>query len=128
VPSEIQRSIETRRVSRDSLDRRRARWAGLVGFILALALPAALWHRAIAIIAEDFRLELGYLVTGWTGYTLIVVGLLFSIPVVLSIGRDPSSRLYPRSRQAYAGWGVVLYLLGMLLASQVQQIAETPAQ
>jgi hypothetical protein len=128
VPSEIQRSIETRTVSRDSLDRRRARWAGLVGFIVALALPAALWHRAIAIIAEDFRLELGYLVTGWMAYALIALGLLFTVPVVLSIGRDPSSRLYPRSRQAYAGWGVVLYLLGMLLASQVQQIAETPAQ
>ena len=34
-------------------------------------LPAALWHRAIAIIAEDFRLELAYLVTGWTAYVLI---------------------------------------------------------
>jgi len=49
------------------------------------------------------------------------------VPVVLSIGRRPESRLYPRSRQAYAAWGVVLYLLGMLLASQVGQIAATPS-
>jgi hypothetical protein len=27
-----------------------------------------LWHRAIARVATDFRLELDYLVTGWTGY------------------------------------------------------------
>jgi hypothetical protein len=126
VPSEIQRSIQTRRVARDSLDRRTARWVGFGGFLFALALPAALWHRAIGLIATDFRLELGYLVTGWTAYALIALGLLFAVPVVLSIGRDPASRMYPRSRQAYAGWGVVLYLLGMILASQVQQIAETP--
>ena len=126
MPSEIQRSIHTRRVSRDSLDRRTARLVGFGGFLFAAALPAVLWHRAIALIATDFRLELGYLVTGWTAYALIAAGLVFAIPVVLSIGRSPESRLYPRSRQAYAGWGVVLYLLGMLLASQVQQIAATP--
>jgi hypothetical protein len=126
VPSEIQRSIQTRRVARDALDRRTARWVGFGGFLLALALPAALWHRAIGIIATDFRLDFGYLVTGWTAYALIALGLLFAVPVVLSIGRDPGSRLYPRSRQAYAGWGAVLYLLGMILASQVQQIAATP--
>ena len=126
MPSEIQRSIQTRRVSRDSLDRRTARLVGFGGFLLAVALPLILWHRAIAIIATDFRLELGYLVTGWTAYALIAAGLAFAIPVVLSIGRSPESRVYPRSRQAYAGWGVVLYLLGMALASQVQQIAATP--
>jgi hypothetical protein len=41
---------------------------------------------------------------------------------VLSIGRHPESRLYPRSRNAYAGWGVVLYLLGIALASQVAAV------
>lgn len=117
--------MRTRRVSRDALDRRRARQVGLAGFLLAVVLPILLWHRAIAIIATDFRLDLGYLVTGWTPYALIALGLLFSVPVVLSIGRDPSSCLYPRSRHAYGAWGVVLYMLGMVLASQVQQIAET---
>ena len=95
---------------------------GLAGFLAAAALPPVLWHRAIAAIASDFRVELDYLVTGWTGYGLIALGLLFLVPVVLSIGRLPDSRLYPRSRNAYAGWGVVLYLLGVMLASQVAAV------
>jgi hypothetical protein len=99
------------------------RLVGLIGFLAAAALPIALWHRAIALIASDFRLETDYLLTGWTGYALIGVGLLFLIPVVLSIGRRPGSRFYPRGRNAYAGWGVCLYLLGIILASQVAQVA-----
>jgi len=90
-------------------------------------MPVILWHRPIAMIAEEFRLDLEYLVTGWTGYTLIVLGLLFFVPVVVSIGRRPDSRLYPRSRGAYVGWGVSLYTLGIILAAQVAVIAEGPA-
>lgn len=90
-------------------------------------LPLALWHRAIWMVAEDFRFELEYLVTGWTGYGLIALGLLFFVPVVLSIGRAPGSRFYPHYRGAYAGWGVSLYTLGILLASQVAIIAEGPS-
>ena len=86
-----------------------------------------LWHRPMAMIAEDFRFEVEYLVTGWTAYALICLGLLFFLPVVISIGRRPDSRLYPRSRGAYAGWGVSLYLLGLMLAAQVAVIAEGPA-
>ena len=89
-------------------------------------MPVVLWHRAMALIAQDFRLDAEYLVTGWTGYTLIALGLLFFIPVVISIGRRPDSRLYPRSRGAYVGWGVSLYLLGIMLATQVAVIAEGP--
>ena len=89
-------------------------------------MPVILWHRAIAIIAAEFRFEFEYLVTGWTAYTLIVVGLLFFLPVVISIGRRPESRLYPRSRGAYLGWGVSLYTLGIMLARQVAVIAEGP--
>jgi len=89
-------------------------------------MPVVLWHRPMAMIAEDFRLELEYLVTGWTAYTLIGLGLLFFVPVVLSIGRRPDSRLYPRSRGAYVGWGVSLYTLGVMLATQVAVIAEGP--
>ena len=99
---------------------------GAGGFLLAAAMPVVLWHRAMALIAQDFRLDAEYLVTGWTGYTLIALGLLFFIPVVISIGRRPDSRLYPRSRGAYAGWGVSLYLLGIMLATQVAVIAEGP--
>jgi hypothetical protein len=103
--------------------RRQAQLVGLGGFLAAGALPLLLWHRAIGIIASDFRLESGYLVTGWTGYVLIGLGLLFFVPVVVSIGRTPASRLYPRSRKAYAAWGICLYLLGFMLATQVAAVA-----
>ena len=92
---------------------------GLVGFLCAAALPAVLWHRAIAVVATDFRLELDYLLTGWLGYGLIGCGLLLLLPVVWSAGRRPDARLYPRSRNAYMGWGVSLYLLGFAVAAQV---------
>jgi hypothetical protein len=100
---------------------------GASGFLVAALMPAVLWHRAIGKIASDFRLDLDYLVTGWTGYALIGLGLLFFVPVLVSIGRNPESRLYPRSRNAYAGWGSVLYLLGIMIASQVAQIAAGPS-
>jgi hypothetical protein len=92
---------------------------GLVGFLCAAALPAVLWHRAIAVVATDFRLELDYLLTGWLGYGLIGCGLLLLLPVVWSAGGRPDARLYPRSRNAYMGWGVSLYLLGFAVAAQV---------
>ena len=96
---------------------------GLVGFLCAAALPFILWHRAIALIASDFRIDANYLLTGWLGYALIAFGLLILVPVLLSIGRHPESRLYPRSRNALLGWGVSLYLLGMAVAVQVAAIA-----
>jgi hypothetical protein len=89
-------------------------------------MPVILWHRPMAMIAEDFRIDAEYLVTGWTAYALIGLGLLCFLPVVISIGRRPDSRLYPRSRAAYAGWGVSLYTLGIMLATQVAVIAEGP--
>ncbi len=109
---------------KQQVSRRTSQVVGAVGFVIAALLPVALWHRAIAVIASDFRLELEYLVTGWTAYTLIGLGLLFAIPVVVSTGRSPTDRLYPRSRQAYAGWAVTFYLLGFALASQIAPLAE----
>ncbi len=78
-------------------------------FLCAAGMPVALWHHAIGAVAEDFRLELGYL-TGWSGFGLIALGLLLMLPVVVS---------RPRSRNVYMGWGVPLYLMGLALASQV---------
>ena len=111
------------RGERQQSSRVKAQLVGLGGFLGAVALPYALWHRAIDVIATDFRLEAEYLLTGWTGYALIGAGLLFMVPVVVSIGRSPASRLYPRSRKAYAAWGICLYLLGLALASQVAAAA-----
>jgi hypothetical protein len=128
VAGEMPRAVSTDRsrvsVQREKqiLSRRNAKLVGFAGFAVAAGLPIVLWHRAISIIARDFRLEPEYLVTGWTAYGLIVSGLLFFVPVVLSIGRAPGSRLYVRSRNAYAGWGVSLYTLGICLATQVATV------
>jgi hypothetical protein len=92
---------------------------GLVGLACAAALPVVLWHRAIAVVASDFRLEVDYLLTGWLGYSLIAGGLLLLLPVAFSAGRRPGTRLYPRSRNAYMGWGTSLYILGFAVAAQV---------
>jgi len=81
-----------------------------------------LWHRIITEIASGFRLDFSYLVSEWSPWALIATGILFFVPVVLSAGRDPDSRFYPRARGAYLGWGVTCYLLGLALASQVAQI------
>jgi hypothetical protein len=99
--------------------RRERQIVGLLGFLCAVALPVVLWHRAIAIVATDFRLELDYLLTGWLGYGLIAGGLLLLVPVVWSAGRRPGTRLYPRGRNAYMGWGVSLYIMGFAVAAQV---------
>ncbi len=115
------------RADRERRSRSRARWVGLSGFLAALALPVVLWHRPIAAVASEFRLDLDYLVTGWTAYGLIMLGLLFLVPVAISAGRTPTSRLYPRNRNAYAGWGISLYLLGLVLASQVAAVANVYA-
>lgn len=110
------------RTEKHILSRRNARWVGFFGFVFAAVLPAVTWRRSMEAIASDFRFEVEYLVTGWTGYALIGLGLLFFVPVLVSIGRSPESRLYPRGRNAYAGWGVSLYLLGLILASQVAAV------
>ena len=82
----------------------------ILAFLCAAAVPVALWHHAIGAVAEDFRLELGYL-TGWSGFGLIALGLLLMLPVVVSART--------RFRNAYMGWGVSLYVMGLGLASQV---------
>src|SRR3954454_6920660 len=94
----------SQRARRERRARRNARLVGLAGFLGAAALPFVLWHRAIAMIASDFRIDANYLLTGWLGYGLILLGLLILVPVLFSIGRNPESRLYPRSRNALLGW------------------------
>lgn len=107
----------------DGISRRTARLLGWGGLLAAAVGPAVIWRQAIGAVATDFSWNLEYLVMGWTGYFLIFAGLLFMLPVVMSIGLTPENRLYPRSRNAYAGWGITLYLLGCAVATQVAQIA-----
>ena len=108
---------------RDRAERRRrqARWVGAAGFLLAVGLPVALWYPAIADTAAAFTFEASYF-TGLVPWLLILAGVLFFVPVAWSAGRGPDSRWYPRARNAYAGWGITLYLLGCGLATQVAQI------
>jgi hypothetical protein len=103
--------------------RRRAAAAAAVA-ILAAA-PFAIFHATIQDAATDFRLELGYLVSGWGPWLLIVVGSLCFVPVVVSLGRSAFSRwsLAPGIRLAYEIWGAVLYLLGLGLLVQTAQVA-----
>ncbi len=119
-------SASARRVTRrgrTERERRRAQITGLVGFALAASLPWVLWHRVIGDIASQFRLDLRYLLAECSPWFLIALGTLFFVPVVLSVGRNPEGRFYPRARGAYAGWGASLYILGVALASQVAQLA-----
>jgi hypothetical protein len=103
--------------------RRGERFFALVGLIVAGAVPAVLYHDLLAQVVGNFTLDAGYIAFGASGFTLMAAGLLAALPVVLSIGRDPDSRLYPRSRGALAGWGISLYLLGAMLVIQIGAIA-----
>jgi hypothetical protein len=100
-----------------------ARIAGVAWFAAAAAAPVLAWHDVAARLAVRFRLELGYLVSAWAGFALIALGLVCFVPVLVSIGRTPDSRLYPRSRSALIGWGASLYLLGLALSVQVAQLS-----
>jgi hypothetical protein len=104
--------------------KKRERFFALVALFLAGAVPAYLYRDLLSDLSEGFSLDFGYFAFGASGFALIALGLLFALPVVLSIGRDPESRLYPRSRSALAGWGTSLYLLGTLLVIQIGAIAE----
>jgi hypothetical protein len=103
--------------------RRRARWVGAFGFLVAALMPVVLFHSVMADITSEFRLDARYLVAEWSPWLLLAGGLAFLAPVAWSAGRDSESRWYPRARNAYAGWGITLYLLGLALAVQVASIA-----
>lgn len=94
--------------------------AGAFGWVFAMALvPFALWHRVFADIIISFHWSFGYLVGELGPWLFLLAGAAFMVPVALSAGRDPESRLYPRARRAYFAWGTVLYLLGLVLTVQV---------
>lgn len=108
---------------RSSQSRGGERLLALVALIAAGAVPAIVYRDLLGQVLGSFTLDVGYIAFGASGFTLIALGLLASLPVVLSIGRNPDSRLYPRSRAALAGWGVSLYLLGIMLVIQIGAIA-----
>jgi hypothetical protein len=97
---------------------------GLAGLVAAGAVPAWLFRDLLDHLATSFQPDVNWLLTGAIGFALMWGGLLASVPVVLSIGRTPDDRLYPRNRGALAGWGVSLYLLGAMLVVQIGAIAQ----
>ena len=101
----------------------RARAGALVSFAAAAAFPAVAWHEVAARLGSQFRLQLGYLVTSWSGFGLLALGLACFLPVLLSVERSPESRFYPRNRRALVAWGTSLYLLGLGLMVQIAQIS-----
>lgn len=103
--------------------RRGERLLCLAGLIAAGAVPAWVFRELLSHLATSFEPNLDWVFTGAIGFALMGAGLLASLPVVLSIGRTPDDRLYPRSRGALAGWGVSLYLLGAMLVVQIGAIA-----
>ena len=103
--------------------RRRERFLALIGLAAAAALPAILYQDLLDQVFSNFSLDAGYIAFGASGFALMALGLIAAIPVALSIGRNPDSRLYPRSRGALAGWGISLYLLGAVLVIQIGAIA-----
>jgi hypothetical protein len=108
--------------SKQRVTRRQAKVAGVLGFAAAVALPIVLWHHAMAMLAAGFRPTLYYFLTAWAPFGMIALGLVLFVPVVYSIGLSSYAPAYPRRRNAYAGWGTTLYLLGLALASQVAAI------
>lgn len=114
------------RRERELAARRAALRTGVVGFVLAAALPVVLWRDTVATIAEDFRPEWLYLVTGWAPWTLMSLGLLCCLPAFARM-LQRRDRFYGASPAGWFGWGVTLYLLGFALATQVAQIASGPA-
>ncbi len=98
---------------------------GVGGLIAATVIPVVLFWDLLGDVATTFEPSLNWLLTGASGFGLIFAGVAAVTPVVLSIGRTPDSRLYPRSRGALAGWGVSLYLMGAMLLVQIGAIADT---
>jgi ethanolamine transporter EutH len=97
----------------------------MAGLVAAAAIPAIIFRGLLRDVAATFEPSLAWLLTGASGFALMGAGLVIAIPVVLSIGRTPDHRLYPRSRGALAGWGVSLYLLGAMLLIQIGAIAQS---
>jgi len=113
------------RRQRELAARRRARRTGAAGFLAAAALPILLWRDVIAGIASEFRLDARYLVTGWSPWALMALGLVCLVVAAVQDWRNRSRRFYGPTGAAWVGWGVSLYLLGFALATQVAQIAES---
>lgn len=83
------------------------------------ALPVVFWHRVCGEIIDSFQWSPSYLAVDLGPWLLLAAGVGALLPVALSVGLDPESRFYPRARREYFTWGVVLYLLGIVLVIEL---------
>jgi hypothetical protein len=90
--------------------------------LLLVAAPIAIWHQTLGAVLASFRWNFTYVATELSPWLLFIAAIAFLIPVAVSDGRKPASRLYPRARRAYVAWGTSLYLLGCILAIEVTDI------
>jgi hypothetical protein len=93
----------------------------LTWVLVLTILPIALWHRVLDDIVASFNWSFSY-VAELSPWFLLLAGVAFLVPVAISAGSNPESRLYPRARRAYMGWGSVLYLLGFALTIQMFEV------
>lgn len=84
--------------------------------------PLAVWHQVLSDTLVSFRWSFSYMTAELSPWFLFLAAIAFLVPVAVSAGRHPDSRLYPRARRAYFTWGIVLYLLGCILAVQVADV------
>ncbi len=96
--------------------------AALAALLVLVAAPLALWHRVLHDVLASFRWNVSYAATELGPWLLLLAGIAFLLPVAVSSGLHPESRLYPRARRSYFVWGVVLYLMGALLAAQLFEL------
>ena len=103
--------------------RRLAAPAGSLSVLAALVLiPFLLWHRVIRDVVASFHWSLTYAAVDLGPWLLLALGVAFLLPVAISSGLHPESRLYPRGRRSYFIWGVVLYLLGSVLVIELYNL------
>jgi hypothetical protein len=90
--------------------------------LVLAAVPLILGHRVLRDVLASFHWSLSYAFTELGPWLLMLTGVGFLVPVAISAGLDPESRLYPRARRVYFIWGVVLYLLGSVLAVELYDV------
>jgi hypothetical protein len=104
-------------------NRRLAPTGAALTIVLALtALPLLLWHRVLHDVLVSFHWSLSYAAGELAPWLLLAAGVACLVPVAASCGLHPESRLYPRGRRAYFIWGIVLYLLGIVLVVQMYDL------
>ena len=111
--------------TRSVLSERLARIGPALAAVGAFALaPLIIWHRVLGDILGSFKWTLSYLAVDLGPWLLLAAGVGCLLPVAFSIGLDPESRFYPRSRRVYFVWGIVLYLLGIVLVIELYNLWE----